>query len=81
MTLVLALISAIQAELVGSAYEDMLTSEPTCQPSGFVVHTFSWVMPILLTSSDFSEVVQRAANLGGDSDTIGAIAAGLAGGI
>jgi ADP-ribosyl-[dinitrogen reductase] hydrolase len=70
---------AIQLEVAGTEYEDVVTSEPNCEPSGFVVHTFRWVLHILLTSSDFSEVVQKAANLGGDSDTIGAIAGGLAG--
>ncbi|OCT11089.1 ADP-ribosyl-[dinitrogen reductase] hydrolase [Paenibacillus pectinilyticus] len=69
----------IQQELVGTEYESILSSEPNCEPSGFVVHTFRWVLYILLEASDFSEVVQRAANLGGDSDTIGAIAGGLAG--
>jgi ADP-ribosyl-[dinitrogen reductase] hydrolase len=71
--------SAIQLEVTGTEYEDVLTVEPNCEPSGFVVHTFRWVLHILLTSSDFQEVVQKAANLGGDSDTIGAIAGGLAG--
>lgn len=33
----------------------------------------------MINAADFSEVVQQAANLGGDSDTIGAIAGGLAG--
>lgn len=69
----------IQQELIGTEYEGMLTSEPNCKASGFVVHTFRWVLHILLEASDFSEVVQRAANLGDDSDTIGAIAGGLAG--
>jgi ADP-ribosyl-[dinitrogen reductase] hydrolase len=71
--------SAIQHEVAGTEYEIMLTSSPNCETSGFVVHTFRWVLHILLISSGFSEVVQRAANLGGDSDTIGAIAGGLAG--
>ncbi|MFD0696188.1 ADP-ribosylglycohydrolase family protein [Paenibacillus sp. GCM10027628] len=71
--------SSIQQELAGTEYESILTSAPNCEPSGFVVHTFRWVLHILLDSSEFSEVVQRAANLGGDSDTIGAIAGGLAG--
>ncbi|MMZ66947.1 ADP-ribosyl-[dinitrogen reductase] glycohydrolase [compost metagenome] len=44
-----------------------------------MVHTFRWVLHILLTAPDFGAVVERAANLGGDSDTIGAIAGGLAG--
>lgn len=71
--------SAIGQELVGTEYENLLTSEPNCEASGFVVHTFRWVLHLLLNASDFSEVVQKAANLGNDSDTIGAIAGGLAG--
>ncbi|MGG4049086.1 ADP-ribosylglycohydrolase family protein [Paenibacillus favisporus] len=70
---------AILAEIKGSEYEGMIEDEPDCPPSGFVVHTFRWVLHILLHASDFSDAVQRAANLGGDSDTIGAIAGGLAG--
>lgn len=70
---------AILAEVKGSEYEVMIEDEPDCPPSGFVVHTFRWVLHILLHASDFSDTVQRAANLGGDSDTIGAIAGGLAG--
>lgn len=70
---------AIADAVAGTAYEEMLTSEPNCESSGFVVHTFRWVLHLLLTSDSFEEVVQRAANQGGDSDTIGAIAGGLAG--
>lgn len=70
---------AIQLAVAGTDYEEMLTAEPACEPSGYVVHTFRWVLHLLLTSRSFEEVVQRAANLGGDSDTIGAIAGGLAG--
>lgn len=70
---------AILAEIKGSEYEGMIEDEPECPPSGFVVHTFRWVLHILLHATDFSDAVQRAANLGGDSDTIGAIAGGLAG--
>lgn len=70
---------AILAEIKGSEYEGMIEDEPDCPPSGFVVHTFRWVLHILLHATDFSDAVQRAANLGGDSDTIGAIAGGLAG--
>ena len=59
--------SVIQQELIGTEYESMLTSAPNCEASGFVVHTLRWVLHILLEASDFSGVVQRAANLGGDS--------------
>ncbi len=70
---------AILSEIKGSEYESLVEEAPDCESSGFVIHTFRWVLHILLSSSDFSEVVQRAANLGNDSDTIGAIAGGLAG--
>ncbi|MFD1175396.1 ADP-ribosylglycohydrolase family protein [Paenibacillus puldeungensis] len=71
--------AAIQSEVAGTMYEDSIKAEPDCEPSGFVVHTFLWVVHILSNAANFSEVVQRAANLGGDSDTIGAISGGLAG--
>ncbi len=70
---------AVRAEVAGTEYESALTTEPACETSGFVVHTMLWVVHLLMAGSDFADVVQRAANLGGDSDTIGAIAGGLAG--
>lgn len=70
---------SIKAEVAGSEYEEYIEAHPDCPPSGYIVHTFRWVLHILLHSSHFEEVVQKAANLGGDSDTIGAIAGGLAG--
>lgn len=70
---------AIRQTIADTAYEDLLSGEPDCEPSGYVVHTFRWVLHLLLTSDSFEEIVQRAANQGGDSDTIGAIAGGLAG--
>lgn len=74
-----ALRAVIMDEVAGTEYEASIHVIPDCEPSGFVVHTFRWVLHILMNSSDFSEAVQKAANLGGDSDTIGAIAGGLAG--
>lgn len=71
--------AAVTEEVLGTDYETALTIEPNCEPSGFVVHTMLWVVQLLTIGSDFADVVQRAANLGGDSDTIGAIAGGLAG--
>lgn len=64
--------SAIMAEVRGSEYEGIIETQPD-------IHTFRWVLHILLHTSEFAEVVQKAANLGEDSDTIGAIAGGLAG--
>ncbi len=73
------LLASIHAETSGTMYEGDLGAEPDCPASGFVVHTFRWVLHLLATSGTFEEVVQKAANLGNDSDTIGAIAGGLAG--
>ncbi|MCM3631157.1 ADP-ribosylglycohydrolase family protein [Paenibacillus glycanilyticus] len=72
---------AIRAEISGTRYEELLLNggAPASLPDGFVVHTMQWVIHHLLTAESFAEVVQRAANGGGDSDTIGAIAGGLAG--
>lgn len=70
---------ALQQEIRHTRYSHMLNEEPNCEPDGFVEHTFKWVFHILLTSHSFSEVVQKAANAGGDSDTIAAIAGGVAG--
>ncbi len=74
-----ALQDAVRLEVQATAYEETWTTEPDCEPSGFVVDTFRWVLYIVMTSQSFSEVVQKAANFGGDSDTIAAIAGGLAG--
>ncbi|PWW08695.1 ADP-ribosyl-[dinitrogen reductase] hydrolase [Paenibacillus cellulosilyticus] len=73
--------AAIADEIKGTEYVELLQpgAQPNCGPTGFVVDTMRWVLHLLLTSNSFEEVVQRAANEGGDSDTIGAIAGGLAG--
>ncbi|TCM97861.1 ADP-ribosyl-[dinitrogen reductase] hydrolase [Paenibacillus sp. BK033] len=74
------LASAIRAETTGTRYERLLNgAAPVSPPDGFVVHTMEWVVHHLLAAESFGDVVQRAANKGGDSDTIGAIAGGLAG--
>lgn len=71
--------AVIRQVVAGTDYAVGLSTEPICSPSGFVVDTFRWVLYLLLDSASFAETIQRAANLGGDSDTIGAIAGGLAG--
>ncbi|WP_346010313.1 ADP-ribosylglycohydrolase family protein [Paenibacillus sp. SYP-B3998] len=73
------LLSAIENEVMSTRYAYVLTEDPNCEPSGFVVHTFNWIIHILTHTNSFAEVVQQAANLGGDTDTIAAIAGGIAG--
>jgi ADP-ribosyl-[dinitrogen reductase] hydrolase len=72
--------AAIKEEIVGTIYESVLKGEkPTCNPDGYVVNTMKWVLYWLLTSDSFEEVVIGAANEGYDTDTVAAIAGGLAG--
>ncbi len=47
--------------------------------SGYVVHTLEAALWCLLTGKRFSSTVLKAVNLGGDTDTTGAVAGGLAG--
>ena len=47
--------------------------------TGFVVDTLEAAMWCLLTTDSYRECVLRAVNLGGDTDTIAAVAGGLAG--
>lgn len=47
--------------------------------SGYVMHTLTASIWCLLTSSSFEETVLKAVNLGGDTDTTGTVAGGLAG--
>jgi len=47
--------------------------------SGYVIHTLLASVWCLLTSQTFEETLLKAVNLGGDTDTTGTVAGGLAG--
>lgn len=47
--------------------------------SGYVVHTLEAALWCLLNTNSYKECVLKAVNLGGDTDTVGAIAGSLAG--
>jgi ADP-ribosyl-[dinitrogen reductase] hydrolase len=71
---------AIKEEIQGTIYETALTGEkPSCLPDGFVVNTMKWVLYWLLTCDSYLDVVIGATNEGHDTDTVAAIAGGLAG--
>jgi ADP-ribosylglycohydrolase len=53
--------------------------EAEIQSSGYVVHTLEASFWCLLNSSSYAETILKAVNLGGDTDTTGAVAGGLAG--
>lgn len=52
--------------------------EEQIQSSGYVVHTLEAALWCLLNSSSYQECVLKAVNLGDDTDTVGAVAGGLA---
>ena len=47
--------------------------------SGYVVDTLEAALWCLLTTNTYCECVLKAVNLGGDTDTVAAVAGGLAG--
>ena len=54
-------------------------SDAEIKSSGYVVHTLEAAVWCLLNSSSFEECTLKAVNLGDDTDTVGAVAGGLAG--
>ena len=54
-------------------------SEDEIQSTGYVVHTLEAAVWCLLTTQSFQEALLKAVNLGFDTDTVGAVAGGLAG--
>lgn len=58
-----------------------LTPEGQHEPNGYVVNTYANVMQAITETGSFEEALVNAVNRGGDADTNGAIAGGLAGAI
>lgn len=54
-------------------------SESSIQSSGYVLHSLESSLWCLLTTTNYNDAVLKAVNLGGDTDTTGAITGGLAG--
>lgn len=53
--------------------------EDQIQSSGYVIHTLEAALWCLLTTDTYAECVLKAVNLGSDTDTVSAVAGGLAG--
>jgi len=61
-------------------YEDISKlEEKNIKSSGYVVDTLEAAIWTILTSNSFEETILKAVNLGDDTDTIAALAGGLAG--
>ena len=54
-------------------------SDIEIKSSGYVVHTLESALWCLLNTNSYAECVLKAVNLGDDTDTVGAVAGGLAG--
>ena len=71
--------------LAGTEYDivELLidADEHTCNPTGYVVDSFRCAIISIYTTRTFKDAIIKAANLGGDADTIAAIAGGLAGAV
>ena len=61
--------------------KDVLLSlgEEDIQSSGYVLHTLEAALWCLLTTDSYRDCVLKAVNLGSDTDTVAAVAGGLAG--
>jgi ADP-ribosyl-[dinitrogen reductase] hydrolase len=70
---------AIKQEISVTKYSSIFQYKPAVPPDGYVVNTFYWVLYYLYHFESFEDVAIEAANKGGDSDTIAAIACGLKG--
>ena len=81
----------LYVELVADALDDpevtvqavrrLAESLEELPPTGWVVGSFSCALKAIAQTENFEEAIVQAVNLGGDADTIGAIAGGLAGAI
>lgn len=60
-----------------SSFSELLEKE--IKSSGYVVHTLEAALWCLLNTDSYEECILKAVNLGDDTDTVGAVAGGLAG--
>lgn len=72
---------ASEKHLFSRILEGEIDSLPMAEISSstYVLHSLEAALWCLLTASSYAETVLKAVNLGGDTDTTGAIAGGLAG--
>lgn len=71
------LVGAVLENIKGTQYEKLI-NEPV-EPTGYVVNTLACALWAVLHAGSFEQAVILTVNLGGDTDTIGAVAGGIAG--
>lgn len=69
----------LQAEQKAPFVLDLLTPVEQLNASGYVVNTLQTALTCAYQSHSFEEALVKAVNLGGDTDTIGAVTGGLVG--
>ena len=72
---------ALKAAFGGTRYQAALAGQARLDPTGFVVDTLNCALDAVARTSSLEDAIVRAVNLGGDADTVGAVAGGLAGAI
>ena len=70
---------ALKAAFGGTRYQAALAGQARLAPTGFVVDTLNCALDAVARTSSLEDAIVRAVNLGGDADTVGAVAGGLAG--
>ncbi len=70
---------ALKAAFGGTRYQAALAGQAQLDPTGFVVDTLNCALDAVACTSSLEDAIVRAVNLGGDADTVGAVAGGLAG--
>ena len=60
-------------------YDALTANDYVPSTTGYVVDTFATALHCLYTTDSFEDALIKAVNLGGDTDTIGAVTGGLAG--
>lgn len=70
---------ALKAAFGGTRYQAALAGQARLDPTGFVVDTLNCALDAVACTSSLEDAIVRAVNLGGDADTVGAVAGGLAG--
>ena len=71
-------INGISDMLANTRYDNSIIPKVP-EPSGYVVNSFYCALHCLYHTEDLKSAIVMAVNMGGDTDTIGAITGGLAG--
>ncbi len=69
--------SANFARITGGRIADL--AEMEIKSDGYVIHTLEAALWCCLNTGNFKDAILKAVNLGSDTDTVGAVAGGLAG--